>query len=96
MPFLISPRNSAIAVAHLLKEVKCNYIWVTEGSLIELANEALAINASFKIQTHLKKFPSLDDLFHVEPSNVPTSYDDSFVPPSTRMVIVHSSGVCIR
>lgn len=59
--------------------------------MTDLAEEALAFNTDFKTQP--KKFPSFDDLYHVEPSNLPSRYDDSFVPLSTPMALLHSSGM---
>ncbi|GJJ05918.1 putative secondary metabolism biosyntheticenzyme [Clathrus columnatus] len=89
LPFLISPRNSAIAIAHLMKETRCGYAWVTNGTM-KLAEEAIKINIDLK--TILRKFPSFDDLYQIEPSFLPESYDDTPVPLSTPSVILHSSG----
>ncbi|GJJ05919.1 putative NRPS-like protein biosynthetic cluster [Clathrus columnatus] len=89
LPFLISPRNSAIAIAHLMKETRCGYIWVTDGTM-KLAEEAIEINTDLK--TILRKFPSFDDLYQTEPSFLPETYDDSPVSLSTPSVILHSSG----
>lgn len=57
---------------------------------MELAEEALEINTDLK--TQLRKFPSFDSIFHIEPSTLPESYDNSVVPLSTPFVILHSSG----
>ncbi|GJJ05927.1 putative NRPS-like protein biosynthetic cluster [Clathrus columnatus] len=90
LPFLISPRNSAIAIAHLMKETRCSYVWVTDGTVKDLAEEAIEINRDLK--PILRKFPSFDDLYQTEPSFLPETYDDSPVPLSTPSVILHSSG----
>ncbi|GJJ05917.1 putative secondary metabolism biosyntheticenzyme [Clathrus columnatus] len=75
LPFLISPRNSAIAIAHLLKETRCGYVWVTDGTMKDLAEEALEIDTDIK--PILRKFPSFDDLYQIEPSFLPETYDDT-------------------
>lgn len=91
LPFLISPRNSAIAIAHLLKETRSDYVWVTDGPMLELVEAALRSNTDLK--TQCRRFPSFDDLFHTEPSALPESYDNSVVPLSTPFVLLHSSGM---
>ncbi|GJJ05921.1 putative NRPS-like protein biosynthetic cluster [Clathrus columnatus] len=90
LPFLISPRNSAIAIAHLMKETKCGYVWVTDGTMKDLAEEAIEINTDIK--PILRRFPSFNDLYQTEPSFLPETYDDTPVPISTLAVILHSSG----
>lgn len=90
LPFLISPRNSAVAIAYLLKETNSVYVWATDGPMMDLAEAALKSDTSLK--TQCRKFPSFDDLFHTEPSALPESYDNSVVPLSTPFLIFHSSG----
>ncbi|KIJ46938.1 hypothetical protein M422DRAFT_249684, partial [Sphaerobolus stellatus SS14] len=61
LPFLLSTRNSAIAIAGLLKAKNAKYLWVTEGPMEKLAQEALL---SFNDDPpRLLAFPKFSELY---------------------------------
>lgn len=98
VPFLISPRNSAPAIAHLLADTRANHVLVGHDQPIrDLASEAMNI---------LQRDPKYSDLPALpEVSSIPL-FDDIYRPmeepfkllppmkpdPASPAVIVHSSG----
>ena len=91
IPFPISIRNSAAAVAHLLTLTKTWYLWVGDGPVKILADEVL---------THTKdnppttlSFPSFARLYNNDPPLTPEQplYQES-VSLDSHAVILHSSG----
>ncbi|KAF8971811.1 hypothetical protein BDZ97DRAFT_1913708 [Flammula alnicola] len=65
VPFPISPRNTAAAVAHLLKKTSCHYIFTTHHTLKDLAdnvaNEFKSTDPDYDLV--IKEIPSLFQLF---------------------------------
>lgn len=95
--FLVSPRNSPLAVAHLINKVGASHILVSrDQAMQDLVSEALEI---LKTQYGSKELPTqspmltFEDLF--PPSQTPT---DCIPPPhvnrgpDARAIILHSSG----
>lgn len=92
VPFLISPRNSAAAVAHLLKEVDVKYLWVTDGTTRDIAEEALEIG-DHNQTVHLLKYPSYTGIYETKCDiSIPENYDNSPVSFDNAALILHSSG----
>ena len=61
IPFVISPKNSAIAIAHLLKVTNCSTIFVGGGEAVHaLAQEA---SSSSDRSIELLPLPTFDDLY---------------------------------
>ncbi|GJJ06091.1 putative NRPS-like protein biosynthetic cluster [Clathrus columnatus] len=91
VPFLISPRNSPTVVAHLLKEVDVKYLWVTEGPMRDIAEEALKISGR---DVQLLRFPTYKEIYETSDHNfvVPQESDSNPVSFDTPAFILHSSG----
>lgn len=90
--FLISPRNSSEAVAHLLKKAGVTHLFVsTESSVQALASDAIAHVSPTVVQK--LAMPTFDILFPA------IGIDSSFVPEplgeinlDDRALVLHSSG----
>ncbi|KAF8585449.1 hypothetical protein K439DRAFT_1561338 [Ramaria rubella] len=92
LPFAISHRNSATAIAHLVGGKDVKYIWVTEGPMRALINEAKLIKGS---TPHAHRYPkSLSAWFNfmmkIEQSNVGIKGDIMAVHTSP---LFHAMGV---
>ena len=91
--FLISPRNSSEAVAHLLKTTGATHLFVSvEPSVQALADNAVAHLTSSNVQK--LDMPTFDHLFPIK------GIDTSFVPEplgeinmDDRALVLHSSGM---
>ncbi|KIY53550.1 acetyl-CoA synthetase-like protein [Fistulina hepatica ATCC 64428] len=91
--FLLSPRNSAEAIAHLLMKMKVGHLLVSaEPHMQQLARRALE-----NIKTvgnpdghvHICAMPQYEDLYTDQPYEALPEYRDD---PSAPHIIVHSSG----
>lgn len=92
LPFPISTRNSPAGVAHLLSKTSAKYLWVSEGSMMALANKALGQMDSAETPS-LLHFPSYYDLYRKEATPVLSEEnDETFVDMGLPALILHSSG----
>lgn len=94
--FPISTRNSAIAIAHLLREVKSKYMFVSGDPAIQELTGAICTQPLMRgvsgANLHILPIPSFESLFEVS--------DDMFMPlvpmehpaDSAPALILHSSG----
>lgn len=94
-PFLISSRNSAVAVAHLLKATGCHYVLVsTDSGTKTLAEESIEIlkkeETAFEVK--LGDVPDFDDLFgdDLDPDIALPKLEN--VDLEATALIAHSSG----
>ena len=91
--FPISPRNSAVAVAHLVNKTRAQHVFVSPDPanqcLIKAASESL--HDSFKFNVH--STPTFEDLF---PTGDGSLQEEFFVAPKRSAndiaAIFHSSG----
>lgn len=61
IPFVISPKNSAVAVAHLLKITNCSAVFLAGGEAIQtLAQDAIK-SVDYPVEAIM--FPKLDELY---------------------------------
>ncbi|KIJ53176.1 hypothetical protein M422DRAFT_775837 [Sphaerobolus stellatus SS14] len=93
LPFPLSPRNSPAAVAHLVNSTKSKYIWVTEGPMKTIAEQAvkmMPVDAGVTILT----IPSFDELYPNPSLSIqyPETHENSPVDFDSFSVIYHSSG----
>ncbi|KIY43717.1 acetyl-CoA synthetase-like protein [Fistulina hepatica ATCC 64428] len=99
--YLISPRNSAIAIAHILtaKNVR-HFILSSEPHVQQLGREALEeMKTSKGIDVDVFAMPHFKDLYHSAPANISATGPSAFDSLPARsdglddpMFIVHSSG----
>jgi acyl-coenzyme A synthetase/AMP-(fatty) acid ligase len=95
IPFPVSPRNSAAAVAHLMSKVHVKYLFVgREQAMIDLATNALEIlvkESSSATPPTVTPVPIFEDLFLSE-----QAMDDDVIPyrrkPDDIAIYLHSSG----
>lgn len=96
LPFPISPRNSAAAVAHLIHVTGVEYLWVTNGLMRSLADEALRQGG--QENTMILPFPSFSELYLDYPASVSSASSkgvaEAPVPLDQPAIILHSSGEC--
>lgn len=92
VPFLISPRNSAAAVAHMVEKTGTQYMLVSE----DLRNLAMTAIESMQNPPRIALMPNFQDLY-------PTTEEDvEFMPPlrsrnlNDAAIILHSSGSAPR
>ncbi|KIY43199.1 acetyl-CoA synthetase-like protein [Fistulina hepatica ATCC 64428] len=99
--YLISPRNSAVAIAHMLSTMQSRHLILSsEPHIQHLGREAVAeMKTRQGIDLRTSAMPRFEDLFHCTPENVSSHNIPSFVPLPVRnddldslMAIVHSSG----
>ncbi|GJJ09060.1 putative secondary metabolism biosyntheticenzyme [Clathrus columnatus] len=91
LPFLISPTNSTLGVANLIEQTNTGVIWVSDGPMKNLAEEALKTNPELK--TRILNIPSFEDLYHPPiTENISAPFDGTPVDPETPLLILHSSG----
>jgi len=95
LPFPISPRNSAAAVAHLVRVTGVKYLWATEGPMKAMADEAR--DQGGLEDTTILPFPSFSELYLCAPSSFPsTLYTDDTAHDAVLLdqpaLILHSSG----
>lgn len=96
-PYPMSPRNPAIAVAHMLRSTRCTRVisQASMGSLIDKVKEQLATE---NIQLHVDEAPSLNDIFSSiskkRRSRPPNPYPSlvSKRDPDDPVLFLHSSG----
>lgn len=91
LPFALSPKNSAVAIAHLLKVIQVKHVCVMEGSTQLLFTEALKHLQPEEIPSTFA-FPKFQDLYN---SRTSTSAEDRLleqVPLDKPAIILHSSG----
>lgn len=91
--FPISPRNSDVAVAHLLKSTGSKYLYVSSDH----AMQKLALAASQVLEglggITILAMPTFERLFEQDPvDDSPTL--NAKVDPTTPALILHSSGLC--
>jgi len=85
--FPISPRNSAAAVAHLIRGANISHILVGAEKILEqLANESLELLQSVE-KPSLHPMPTFDDIFRCK---------EEFVPLSLRRPNIHDPGVILH
>lgn len=94
LPFPISTRNSPAAVAHLVRATDVKYLWVTEGPMKNIIDEAC--NDSGLGDVTVLQIPSFSDLYPIASLPVSISisedYDHDTVPLDLPALILHSSG----
>ncbi|KAF8514478.1 hypothetical protein JB92DRAFT_2789445 [Gautieria morchelliformis] len=94
LPFPISPRNSAAAVAHLVHTTGVKYLWVTEGPMRAIAEEALGQGGL--VNTMIMTFPSFAEMYSSIPDTILSASEkhDHAVAVSLDQpaLIMHSSG----
>ena len=95
LPFPISPRNSATAVSHLARVTGVKYLWVTEGPMMAIAEEAQ--HQGGLEDTVILPFPSFSELYPRTSSSFSSTlhtYDNAHVavPLDQPALILHSSG----
>ncbi|KIY47791.1 acetyl-CoA synthetase-like protein [Fistulina hepatica ATCC 64428] len=101
LAYLISPRNSPVAIAHLLSVKQArHFILSSEPHIQQLAREATEeLKNSKGIEMGVFPMPHFEDLYHCAPEVVPAEGPSTFDPLPERvdslddaMFIVHSSG----
>ncbi|VDB85408.1 unnamed protein product [Peniophora sp. CBMAI 1063] len=96
VPFPISTRNSAIAVAHLLRATGVRQVFVSEDTIMRgLAAEAAALLAKDQYVVELLDLPRFEVLYERStPAELSESNDYRIAPISSDAlaVILHSSG----
>ena len=89
--FLISPRNSAPAVTHLLKIKSCSTVFASDDTVTkELIQEVVKLSES---ELRILPVPQLEDLFKPDDSTfvpLPPFSNELFEKPA---IIAHSSGL---
>ncbi|KIY43241.1 acetyl-CoA synthetase-like protein [Fistulina hepatica ATCC 64428] len=99
--YLISPRNSPVAVAHLLSAKQVHHLVVSaEPHVQQLAHEAVEeLKKNKNIKVDMLPMPRFEDLYHCTPADVSSEGPSDFDPLPKRsdtlsepMYIVHSSG----
>ncbi|KAF8585451.1 acetyl-CoA synthetase-like protein [Ramaria rubella] len=92
LPFPISPRNSAAAIAHLIYATGIRYLWVTEGAMRTLADEAL-IKAPLA-DIVILPVPSFSDLYTTSSASNLQAEEDNYptYDLNGQAIILHSSG----
>ncbi|KAI0028244.1 acetyl-CoA synthetase-like protein [Vararia minispora EC-137] len=92
-PFPLSPRNSAAAVAHLLKTSGVLQVVVTPDPAMQaLASETVAILTKQGIQIEVLPMPAFEDLFHEDPPPEESSVRVCELRRDMTVLLVHSSG----
>lgn len=92
VPFLISPRNSPTVVQHILQQADAQYVWVSDGPMKAIAEEASSSMPEGARPTILS-MPSFEDLYSPKPSvSLPLTPEFDVVDVDTPAVILHSSG----
>ncbi|KIJ40867.1 hypothetical protein M422DRAFT_780553 [Sphaerobolus stellatus SS14] len=93
LPFALSTRNSAVAIAHLIRAKHVSYLWVTEGPMKTLANEALNHLTPDEVPS-VFSFPTFSELFDEQNDFVSTISDEVLAPTALDRpaLILHSSG----
>lgn len=100
-PFLLSPRNSAAATAHLLADTQAEHILLgRDQPLQDLAAEALQILQGDPKYSDLPKLPTTSLVPLFEDIYRPVDEASELLPPAkpdprSVAVIVHSSGKCL-
>lgn len=95
--FLVSPRNSPLAVAHLINKVGVSHILVSrDQAMQDLVNEALDILTT---RYGSKQLPTQSPMLLFEDLFPPLRSADDYAPPpyvnsgpEARAIILHSSG----
>ncbi|KAJ7468444.1 male sterility protein-domain-containing protein [Mycena latifolia] len=88
--FPVSPRNSDVAIAHLLRSTNCTHLFVSADA----AMQNLVRAASIKLEEELKmmRMPTFDDLFALlNPLELPPPMQK--ISSDAPAVILHSSGI---
>ncbi|TFK52863.1 acetyl-CoA synthetase-like protein [Heliocybe sulcata] len=91
--FLISPRNSPSAIAHLLSKVKVSHVVVgSEGALQELVKQSLDMFAADEncTQPDVSKIPVFEELYNEDEEFQPLSFERPDMDDPA--IILHSSG----
>lgn len=92
--FPISPRNSAEAVAHLLKKVSVRYVLVSKDpamqAIMKGALDVLQLSADHNALPSSISFPSFEDLFTGTPST--DEVPDGRGKLDDVVMYIHSSG----
>ncbi|GJJ11568.1 putative NRPS-like protein biosynthetic cluster [Clathrus columnatus] len=91
LPFAISPRNSATAVAHLLRLKQVKHVWVTEGPMRHLYDEAMKDLKPEEVPTGFV-FPTYEELYHHGTSKSEGKDILAPIPLDRPAIILHSSG----
>ncbi|KAF7305384.1 Acetyl-CoA synthetase-like protein [Mycena chlorophos] len=96
VPFLISPRNSDAAIAHLLRSTECRHLLVNEAdaSTCKLADAVQARMAEGRdgLSVSLLSLPSYEEIFRDDDSAVVAPLPKLKVADDDVAVIMHSSG----
>lgn len=96
LPFLISPQNSAIAIAHLLRAANVKYLWVSNGPARELAEKSLTLGDHDET-VHLLDFPSYNEVYETnhayKRASIPQVYYNTSLYLDSPALILHSSGM---
>ncbi|EIW80018.1 acetyl-CoA synthetase-like protein [Coniophora puteana RWD-64-598 SS2] len=102
VPFPISPRNSAMAAAHLIEQANVDFILVgREQSMQDLLDEALSVRRDKASASPALKLPTVVPLFTFDelfsPSPDVLAYLPDHTPfissgPDADLIILHSSG----
>lgn len=100
VPFLISPRNSPTVVQHILQQAGSRYVWVSEGPMQAIAEEAInsmqqGLGNDAAGRPTILTMPSFEDLYSEKVSSsitLPQSITFDEVNFDIPAVILHSSG----
>ena len=92
IPFPISTRNSALAVAHLLKQTHIQHLIVSSDPAMQrLAHEAIDLCAAEGVQVKTFQIPLYEDLYHKEEGE---EFEIQKAGLEDIAIIMHSSGAC--
>lgn len=98
IPFLISPRNSPTVVQHILQQAGSRYVWVSDGPMQAIAEEAINTmqpEDDDAGRPTILTMPSFEDLYSEQVSSsiaLPQSVTFDEVDVDIPAVILHSSG----
>jgi acyl-CoA synthetase (AMP-forming)/AMP-acid ligase II len=97
VPFPISPRNSASAVAHLIFEAGVSHLLIGhEPAMIHLAESAVTIlkeKYPLSVVPDVSYIPLFEDIFISDTPVVPEALPFEYHGPDATAYILHSSGI---